>query len=74
VTGKRGDRLVVDDPHSILGAESETERDKAITMFIEGGLNRTNDWETSAIVIVMQRLHEEDLTGELLARTSASST
>lgn len=68
VTGKRGDRLVVDDPHSILGAESETQRDGAVTMFIEGGLNRTNDWETSAIVIVMQRLHEKDLTGELLAR------
>lgn len=68
VTGKRGDRLVVDDPHSILGAESETQRDTAVTMFIEGGLNRTNDWETSAIVVVMQRLHEKDLTGELLAR------
>lgn len=68
VTGKRGDRLVVDDPHSILGAESETQRDGATQMFIEGGLNRTNDWETSAIVIVMQRLHENDLTGVLLAR------
>lgn len=68
ITGKRGDRLVVDDPHSILGAESETEREKWVTMFIEGGLNRTNDWETSAIVVVMQRLHEGDLTGALLAR------
>lgn len=68
VTGKRGDRLVVDDPHSVLGAESETQRDTAVTAFIEGGLNRTNDWETSAIVIVMQRLHENDLTGALLAR------
>jgi predicted phage terminase large subunit-like protein len=68
ITGKRGDRLVVDDPHSIIGAESETQRDGAVTAFIEGGLNRTNDWETSAIVIVMQRLHESDLTGALLAR------
>lgn len=68
ITGKRGDRLLVDDPHSILGAESETQRDGAVTAFIEGGLNRTNDWETSAIIIVMQRLHENDLTGALLAR------
>lgn len=68
VTGKRGDRLVVDDPHSVLGAESEAERDKYVRLFIEGGLNRTNDWETSAIVIVMQRLHDADLTGELLRR------
>lgn len=68
VTGKRGDRLIVDDPHSVLGAESETQRDGAVQAFIEGGLNRTNDWETSAIVVVMQRLHENDLTGALLAR------
>jgi predicted phage terminase large subunit-like protein len=68
VTGKRGDRLIVDDPHSVDGAESETQRDNSTRRFIEGGLNRTNDWETSAIVIVMQRLHSEDLTGVLLAR------
>jgi predicted phage terminase large subunit-like protein len=68
VTGKRGDRLIVDDPHSVLGAESEADRDKYVRLFIEGGLNRTNDWETSAIVIVMQRLHDADLTGELLRR------
>lgn len=68
ITGKRGDRLIVDDPHSVDGAESETQRENAVTRFIEGGLNRTNDWETSAIVVVMQRLHEGDLTGELLAR------
>lgn len=68
VTGKRGDRLVVDDPHNIEQAESDDQRDKQVRQFIEGGLNRINDWETSAIVIVMQRLHERDLTGELLAR------
>ncbi len=68
VTGKRGDRLVVDDPHSLKGAESETQRDGAVQLFIEGGLNRVNDWATSAIVIVMQRVHERDLTGVLLAR------
>lgn len=67
VTGKRGDRLVVDDPHSIRGAESEAERTRACREFLEGGLNRTNDAENSAIVIVMQRLHENDLTGTLIA-------
>lgn len=68
ITGKRGDRLIVDDPHSVDGAESEGQRAKATRNFVEGGLNRTNDWETSCIVIVMQRLHEEDLTGVLLAQ------
>lgn len=68
VTGKRGDRVLIDDPHSLRGAESETERNRATREFLEGGLNRTNDAEKSAMVIVMQRLHEDDLTGVLLAR------
>jgi predicted phage terminase large subunit-like protein len=68
LTAKRGDRLVIDDPHSLDGAESEAERTKSVRLFIEGGQNRLNDQTTSAIVIVMQRLHERDLTGELLAR------
>jgi predicted phage terminase large subunit-like protein len=68
ITGKRGDRVVIDDPHSLDGAESETERNKATRRFLEGGLNRVNDQATSAIVVVMQRLHEADLTGVLLSR------
>jgi hypothetical protein len=68
LTAKRGDRLIIDDPHSLDGAESEVEREKAVRRFIEGGQNRLNDQVKSAIVIVMQRLHERDLTGELLAR------
>lgn len=68
ITGKRGDRVVIDDPHSLDGAESEAERTKATRRFLEGGLNRVNDQSTSAIVVVMQRLHEADLTGVLLSR------
>jgi predicted phage terminase large subunit-like protein len=68
ITGKRGDILCIDDPHSLDGAESESERERAVRRFIEGGQNRINDMEKSAIVIVMQRLHEADLTGAMLAR------
>lgn len=68
VTGKRGDRVLIDDPHSLKGAESETQRNETVRLFMEGGLNRTNDALTSAMVIVMQRLHENDLTGAILAR------
>lgn len=68
VMGKRGDRLLVDDPHSLKGAESEIQRNSATRLFIEGGLNRTNDPVSSAIVIVMQRVHQDDLTGALLAQ------
>lgn len=68
ITGKRGDRVVIDDPHSLKGAESDTVRNETTRLFLEGGLNRSNDAMTSAMVIVMQRLHEDDLTGVLLAR------
>jgi predicted phage terminase large subunit-like protein len=68
ITGKRADRLTIDDPHSLDGAESDIERTKATRRFLEGGLNRVNDQTTSAIVVVMQRLHDADLTGVLLAR------
>lgn len=67
VMGKRGDTLVIDDPHSLKGAESEIQRNESTRLFLEGGLNRLNDQMTSAIVIVMQRVHETDLTGVLLA-------
>lgn len=68
ITGKRGDRVVIDDPHSLKGVESETERNNTIRLFLEGGLNRSNDALSSAMIIVMQRLHENDLTGALLSR------
>ena len=68
ITGKRGDVVIIDDPHSVDGAESEDQRTSTVRKFVEGGLNRTNDAETSAMVIVMQRIHQDDLTGALLAR------
>ncbi len=67
VMGKRGDRVVVDDPHSLKGAESEKERTKAVRLFLEGGLNRLNDQTESVIAIVMQRVNENDLTGAIIA-------
>lgn len=67
LTAKRGDRLTIDDPHSLDGAESEVERTKAVRRFIEGGQNRLNDAKRSIIAVVMQRLHERDLTGEILS-------
>ncbi len=68
ITGKRGDKVIIDDPHSLEGAESEADRTRTVRSFLEGGLNRSNDAMTSAMVIVMQRLHQDDLTGALLAR------
>lgn len=68
ITGQRGDRFVIDDPHSTVTAESEAERDKTVRQFREGAFNRLNDQERSAIVVIMQRLHEGDVSGEIIKR------
>ena len=63
LTSQRGDRLIIDDPHSTDTAESPTERAATTRRFREGAVNRLNDQERSAIVVIMQRLHEEDISG-----------
>src|SRR6185312_5106810 len=67
LTSQRGDRLIIDDPHSTETAESVAERQSTTRKFREGALNRLNDQERSAIVVIMQRLHEEDISGVILA-------
>jgi len=68
LTGQRGDRFIVDDPHSTEGAESEADRLRAARRFIEGGTNRLNNQTTSALVVIMQRLHADDISGQILKR------
>lgn len=63
LTSQRGDRLIIDDPHSVKTAESDAERNETTRLFREGAINRLNDQQRSAIVVVMQRLHESDLSG-----------
>ncbi|MCJ9719741.1 phage terminase large subunit [Agrobacterium sp. SHOUNA12C] len=67
LTGGRGDRVIIDDPHSVDGAESEAERLSTVRTFRESVPTRLNDPQRSAIVVVMQRLHEADVSGTILA-------
>lgn len=67
MTGRRGDRVVWDDPHSVEAALSKPHRDTALRVFQETLPTRLNDPIESAIVVVMQRLHEEDVSGFILA-------
>lgn len=63
LTSQRGDRLIIDDPHSTETAESDTERENTTRKFREGALNRLNDEQNSAILVIMQRLHQDDISG-----------
>lgn len=66
VMGDGGDTVLIDDPHDRAGAHSEAERETALTTFDEGIISRLNDPDTGAIVIIMQRLHQNDLSGHVL--------
>ncbi|WP_236774449.1 phage terminase large subunit [Agrobacterium tumefaciens] len=68
LTGERGDRVIIDDPLSVDMAKSDADRITAKETFLEAVPSRLSDPETSAIVIVMQRLHEEDTTGVALSK------
>lgn len=67
MTGRRGDCIVWDDPLSPEKAHSDAARETAIRIFRETLPTRLNNPTTSAIVIVMQRLHENDPSGYILA-------
>lgn len=67
-TGERGDVVVCDDPHSVDQAQSDTERKVAVDFWNGTMSTRLNDFSTGHKVVIQQRLHEADLTGDLLAR------
>ncbi len=66
VTGDHGDRLVVDDPTNPEQAYSDADRERANRWWDSTMMSRFIDQDATA-VIVMQRLHEADLSGHLLA-------
>jgi len=67
-TGERGDRVVVDDPHNVKDGESEADREAKVLWERESLPTRLSDPRSSAIIFIMQRIHEQDVSGDLLAR------
>ena len=70
LTGRGGDIIVIDDPLKPDDALSETKRSAANQWFANTLLSRLDDKRTGAIVIVMQRVHMDDLTGFLLSQSN----
>lgn len=66
MTGRRGDRVIWDDPHSVESALSDLDRETALRVFQETLPTRVVNPDSSAIIIVMQRLHDEDVSGFIL--------
>jgi phage terminase large subunit-like protein len=67
-TGERGDRVVLDDPHNVIKIDSQGVMEKTIAFFRTSMSNRLNDMVRSAIIVVMQRLSETDVSGNILER------
>jgi predicted phage terminase large subunit-like protein len=67
-TGMGADLIVVDDPLKAQDALSDARRARANQTFDEALLSRLNDPGEGRVVVVMQRLHEDDLAGHLLRR------
>jgi predicted phage terminase large subunit-like protein len=65
-TGQGANTIVCDDPHNASERESELKRENVLVWWDETMSTRLNDPKTGAKVIVMQRLHEKDLSGHVL--------
>ena len=67
LTGRRGDRVIGDDPHSVKGADSEADRENVLQIYSETVPTRLNNPDSS-IICIMQRVHEMDVSGLILAK------
>ena len=68
VTGVGADVVVIDDPINPMRAESETERATANEFFDRTLSTRLNKPGFGLFVVIMQRLHTDDLTGHLMQK------
>ena len=66
LTGRGGDIIIVDDPIKPSDASSDNKREHVNEWFINTLLSRLDDKQNGAIILVMQRLHVDDLCGSLL--------
>ena len=67
-TGERGDRFIIDDPHNIKDGESEPKMKSTLQWFSEVVPTRLNNPSKSAIIVIMQRVHTNDVSGHILEK------
>jgi predicted phage terminase large subunit-like protein len=69
LTGRGGDLIIIDDPLKPDDAYSDTKRSTANQWFTNTLLSRLDDKRTGAIIVVMQRVHVDDMSGFLLSES-----
>jgi hypothetical protein len=68
VTGEGADYLIVDDPINALESNSVVAREEANTWWDIAWSTRANNPNAHCKIIIMQRLHENDLTGHVKSK------
>jgi predicted phage terminase large subunit-like protein len=69
LTGRGGDIIIIDDPLKPDDAFSVTRRNQVNEWYKNVLLSRLNDKRTGIIIIVMQRVHPDDLAGFLRSQS-----
>jgi predicted phage terminase large subunit-like protein len=64
--GRGGEFIIIDDPLKPDEALSETQRKAVNNWYDHTLITRLNNKKTGRIIVIMQRLHEDDLVGHLL--------
>src|SRR6202045_1106909 len=68
LTGRGADLILIDDPLKPEEALSKARRDATNDWYANTLYSRLNDKRRGGIVIIMQRLHEDDLVGHVLGQ------
>lgn len=68
ITGEGGNFLIIDDPINPAHAMNKHWREHTNSWFDHTFASRLDDKKQGAIVLVMQRLHQNDMTGYLLSK------
>jgi predicted phage terminase large subunit-like protein len=70
ITGEGADIIVFDDPHNVraIGGASDVAREKTLRFWDESMPSRLNDQDHGLFIVIMQRVHERDLSGHILER------
>jgi hypothetical protein len=69
ITGEGGDIIIYDDPHNVrdIGGASDLARETTLRFWDEALPSRLNDQDRGVFIVIMQRVHERDLSGHILA-------
>jgi predicted phage terminase large subunit-like protein len=66
LTGLGGNNFIIDDPQKPVDAQSDLQRNRLNQWFSNTLMSRLDNKETSSIIVVMQRVHLNDLSGYLM--------